>query len=75
MPLVQADHLSRIGAALLRAAGASDEEANAVATGCVNGVRRGAWITNQNIKVGNTRAVAITPNTRNLKAPALCDNL
>ena len=32
MPLVQADHLSRIGAALLRAAGASDEEAIAVAT-------------------------------------------
>src|SRR5437868_14758803 len=36
MPLVRAHHLSRIGAALLRAAGASDEEANAVATGCVN---------------------------------------
>src|SRR3954453_3354031 len=36
MPLVQADHLSRIGAALLRAAGASHEEANAVAAGCVN---------------------------------------
>ena len=33
MPLVQADHLSRIGAALLRAAGASEEEANAVAIG------------------------------------------
>src|SRR5947207_11186928 len=36
MPLVQADHLSRIGAALLRAAGATPEEAEAVATGCVN---------------------------------------
>ncbi len=36
MPLVQADRLTRIGAALLRAAGASDEEASAVAVGCVN---------------------------------------
>src|SRR6188474_1704944 len=36
MPIVQADRLSRIGAALLRAAGASDEEADAVASGCVN---------------------------------------
>jgi uncharacterized oxidoreductase len=36
MPIVQADRLTRIGTALLRAAGASDEEANAVATGCVN---------------------------------------
>ena len=36
MPIVQADRLTRIGAALLRAAGASDEEANAVAIGCVN---------------------------------------
>src|SRR6188472_3176652 len=36
MPIVQADRLTRIGAALLRAAGASDEEAGAVATGCVN---------------------------------------
>ncbi len=36
MPIVQADRLTRIGAALLRAAGASDEEASAVATGCVN---------------------------------------
>src|SRR3954451_4991655 len=36
MPIVYADRLTRIGAALLRAAGASDEEANAVATGCVN---------------------------------------
>ena len=36
MPIVQADRLTRIGSALLRAAGASDEEANAVATGCVN---------------------------------------
>ena len=36
MPIVQADRLTRIGAALLRAAGASDEEADAVAIGCVN---------------------------------------
>jgi len=36
MPIVQADRLTRIGAALLRAAGASDEEAVAVAIGCVN---------------------------------------
>src|SRR5438045_9074078 len=36
MPLVQHDDLSRIGAALLRAAGASEQEANAVAIGCVN---------------------------------------
>ena len=36
MPIVQADRLTRIGAALLRAAGASDEEASAVAIGCVN---------------------------------------
>src|ERR1700726_2860781 len=36
MPMVQADRLTRIGAALLRAAGASDEEAKAVAVGCVN---------------------------------------
>ena len=36
MPIVQADRLTRIGTALLRAAGASDEEANAVAVGCVN---------------------------------------
>src|SRR5258707_12640099 len=36
MPLVQADRLTRIGAALLKAAGASDEEANAVAVGCGN---------------------------------------
>jgi uncharacterized oxidoreductase len=36
MPLVQADRLTRLGAALLRAAGASEEEANAVAVGCVN---------------------------------------
>src|ERR1700744_763448 len=36
MPIVQADRLTRIGAALLKAAGASDEEANAVAIGCVN---------------------------------------
>ena len=32
MPLVQADRLTRIGSALLRAAGASEEEAAAVAT-------------------------------------------
>lgn len=36
MPVVQADRLVRIGAALLVAAGASEEEAKAVATGCVN---------------------------------------
>ncbi|MGH6717539.1 MAG: Ldh family oxidoreductase, partial [Bradyrhizobium sp.] len=36
MPAVQADRLIRIGAALLVAAGASAEEAEAVATGCVN---------------------------------------
>ena len=33
MPIVQADRLARIGTALLKAAGASDEEADAVATG------------------------------------------
>src|SRR3982075_2287933 len=36
MPIVQADRLTHIGAALLRAAGASDEEARGVAVGCVN---------------------------------------
>jgi LDH2 family malate/lactate/ureidoglycolate dehydrogenase len=36
MPIVQADRLTRIGAALLKASGASDEEAHAVAVGCVN---------------------------------------
>src|ERR1700745_2078514 len=36
MPPVQADRLTHIGAALLKAAGASDEEAHAVAVGCVN---------------------------------------
>src|SRR6476660_5957302 len=36
MPIVQADRLTRIGAALLRAAGASQEEADAVAVGCIN---------------------------------------
>ena len=36
MPTVQADRLTRIAAALLRAAGASGEEADAVAVGCVN---------------------------------------
>src|SRR5947199_7324310 len=36
MPMVQADRLTHIGAALLRAAGASEEEADAVAVGCVN---------------------------------------
>ena len=36
MPMIPAERLTRIGAALLRAAGASDEEANAVAIGCVN---------------------------------------
>jgi LDH2 family malate/lactate/ureidoglycolate dehydrogenase len=36
MPTVHADRLTKIGAALLRAAGASQEEADAVAIGCVN---------------------------------------
>src|SRR5665213_298803 len=36
MPIVRADDLQQIGAALLRAAGASAEEAAAVARGCVN---------------------------------------
>ncbi|WJR79494.1 Ldh family oxidoreductase [Bradyrhizobium sp. NP1] len=36
MPIVQADRLAQIGAALLKAAGASEEEASAVATGCIN---------------------------------------
>jgi len=36
MPTVHADRLSIIGSALLHAAGASPEEAEAVATGCVN---------------------------------------
>ena len=36
MPTVPADRLTRIGAALLRAAGASPEEADAVAVGCIN---------------------------------------
>ena len=36
MPIIQANRLTRIGAALLKAAGASDEEASAVAIGCVN---------------------------------------
>jgi len=36
MPIVRADRLTRIGAALLQAAGAPDDEADAVATGCVN---------------------------------------
>src|ERR1700729_3387412 len=36
MAIVQADRLTRIGTALLKAAGASDEEACAVAVGCVN---------------------------------------
>src|SRR5499425_3214233 len=36
MPIVQADRLTRIGSALLRAAGASKEEADAVAIGCIN---------------------------------------
>src|SRR5215468_4840256 len=35
MPIVQVDRLTRIAAMLLGAAGASDEEASAVATGCV----------------------------------------
>jgi LDH2 family malate/lactate/ureidoglycolate dehydrogenase len=36
MPMVHADRLKKIGVALLRAAGASPEEAEAVAGGCVN---------------------------------------
>jgi LDH2 family malate/lactate/ureidoglycolate dehydrogenase len=36
MPIVQAERLTRIGTALLKSAGASDEEASAVAIGCVN---------------------------------------
>src|SRR6202158_6016350 len=36
MPIVEADRLTRIGAVLLRAPGPQDEEANAVAVGCVN---------------------------------------
>src|ERR1700735_3829428 len=36
MPIVQADRLTCIGTALLKAAGASDEEAGSVAVGCVN---------------------------------------
>src|ERR1700758_4212611 len=36
MPMVHADRLKTIGVALLRAAGASPEEAEAVAGGCVN---------------------------------------
>jgi LDH2 family malate/lactate/ureidoglycolate dehydrogenase len=36
MPIVQADRLTKIGAALLRAAGASRDEADAVAVGCIN---------------------------------------
>src|SRR6187549_1356474 len=36
MPMVQADRLTRIGAALLQAAGASKDEADAVAVGCIN---------------------------------------
>jgi LDH2 family malate/lactate/ureidoglycolate dehydrogenase len=36
MPIVQANRLTQIGAALLRAAGASKEEADAVAVGCIN---------------------------------------
>jgi LDH2 family malate/lactate/ureidoglycolate dehydrogenase len=36
MPTVQADRLTKIGSTLLRAAGATPEEADAVATGCIN---------------------------------------
>ncbi|MDQ8728701.1 Ldh family oxidoreductase [Bradyrhizobium sp. LHD-71] len=36
MPIVQADRLTKIGAALLRAAGASKDESDAVAVGCIN---------------------------------------
>src|ERR1700739_1221387 len=41
MPVVRADRLARIGAVLLEAAGASEEEAEAVATGCVNATLAG----------------------------------
>src|SRR5262249_37606261 len=41
MPIVQADRLTRIGSALLKAAGASEEEADAVAVGCVNATLAG----------------------------------
>ena len=36
MPIVQAERLKKIGADLLRAAGASKDEAEAVAAGCIN---------------------------------------
>src|SRR5262245_37502510 len=36
MPVISADRLTHIGSALLRAAGASQEEADAVAVGCIN---------------------------------------
>ena len=36
MPTIHADRLKKIGVALLRAAGATPAEAEAVATGCVN---------------------------------------
>ena len=36
MPTVTAEQLERIGAGLLKAAGASDAEANAVARGCTD---------------------------------------
>jgi uncharacterized oxidoreductase len=36
MPIVQADRLTRIGTELLKAAGASQDEATAVAVGCIN---------------------------------------
>ncbi|MGV7212433.1 hypothetical protein [Bradyrhizobium sp. UFLA05-112] len=41
MPIVKADRLTRVSAALLRAAGASVEEADAVAAGCVERLRDG----------------------------------
>jgi LDH2 family malate/lactate/ureidoglycolate dehydrogenase len=36
MPTVTADRLTQIGTALLQAAGATDDEARAVAIGCVD---------------------------------------
>src|SRR4051794_34269336 len=41
MPIVKADRLTRVSAALLRAAGASEDEADAVAAGGVSGTLAG----------------------------------
>ena len=62
MPLVQADRLTRIGAALLRAASATDEEASAVAIGCVNA----------NLAGHDSHGVGmVAPYVRSLKADEL----